>query len=126
MPLSLVLLLIMVRNLFVATLLAGLALAAPQRAGRSRNRNPKGYPFVDPLTDYKPPPNPYNIDGQFIDWRTYKSNGVNLGSWLEKEKTHDPIWWDRVGGANVSDEWASLQTSLQMENLLSTSLFANF
>ncbi|KAL1597477.1 hypothetical protein SLS59_007508 [Nothophoma quercina] len=100
----------MVRNLFVATLLAGLALAAPQRAGRSRNRNPKGYPFVDPLTDYKPPPNPYNIDGQFIDWRTYKSNGVNLGSWLEKEKTHDPIWWDKVGGANVSDDFLNFTT----------------
>jgi hypothetical protein len=53
------------------------------------------------------PPNPYNIDGAFIDWRTYKANGVNLGSWLEKERTHDPIWWVDVGGESVIDEWAS-------------------
>jgi hypothetical protein len=98
----------MVPYLFVAALLANLALATPQRPGGSRKGNLRGYPFVDPLSDYRLPPNPYNIDGQFIDWRTYKSNGVNLGSWLEKEKTHDPIWWDRVGGANVSDEWVSL------------------
>ena len=30
--------------------------------------------------------------GQFLDWKTFKANGVNLGGWLEKEKTHDPIW----------------------------------
>jgi glucan 1,3-beta-glucosidase len=41
--------------------------------------------------------------GQFLDWKTYKSNGANLGGWLEKEKTHDPIWWDSVGGADVPD-----------------------
>ncbi|KAJ4324435.1 hypothetical protein N0V94_001333 [Neodidymelliopsis sp. IMI 364377] len=94
----------MVCNLFTAALLAGVAIGAPQ------NTNPKGYPFVDPLSDYKPPPNPYNLNGAFIDWRTYKSNGVNLGSWLEKEKTHDPIWWDSVGGVNASDEWTLCET----------------
>jgi hypothetical protein len=85
----------MVRHTFATALLVGFAVGQVK------------YPFVDPLSDYQEPPNPYNIDGQFIDWSTYKSNGVNLGSWLEKERTHDPIWWDMVGGANSPDEWVS-------------------
>lgn len=94
----------MVRAFSAAAFLAALASAAPQEG--TRKGNTKGYPFVDPLSDYKPPPNPYNINDGFIDWRTYKANGVNLGSWLEKERTHDPIWWVAVGGENVLDEWA--------------------
>ncbi|KAK5720631.1 hypothetical protein LTR15_006591 [Elasticomyces elasticus] len=47
--------------------------------------------------------------GNFIDWKTYKANGANLGSWLEKEKTHDPIWWSSVGGDSVMDEWSLCQ-----------------
>ncbi|KAJ4346650.1 uncharacterized protein N0V89_010581 [Didymosphaeria variabile] len=43
--------------------------------------------------------------GNFINWKTFKANGVNLGGWLEKEKTHDPIWWDQVGGSAAPDEW---------------------
>jgi len=27
----------------------------------------------------------------FVNWKTFKANGANLGGWLEKEKTHDPI-----------------------------------
>lgn len=74
----------------------------PQRVTRRGT-----YPFVDPLSNYQTPPNPYNVDGSFIDWSTYKANGVNLGSWLEKERTHDPIWWVDVGGDNATDEWVS-------------------
>lgn len=96
----------MVRNFFGAVLLAGLAVGSPQNAQEPTNQ--RGYPFVDPLSDNSDPPNPYNLNGQFINWRTYKANGVNLGVWLEKEKIHDPIWWDSVGGANVSDEWVSI------------------
>jgi len=29
----------------------------------------------------------------FIDWKTFKANGANLGSWLEKEQTHDFAWY---------------------------------
>ncbi|KAK5745895.1 hypothetical protein LTR17_001024 [Elasticomyces elasticus] len=47
--------------------------------------------------------------GNFIDWKTYKANGANLGSWLTKEKTHDPIWWSEVGGDSVPDEWSLCQ-----------------
>lgn len=25
---------------------------------------------------------------EIINWKTFKANGVNLGSWLEKEKNH--------------------------------------
>lgn len=48
--------------------------------------------------------------GQFINWKTFKANGVNLGGWLEKERTHDPIWWESVGGAAAGDEWTLCQT----------------
>jgi hypothetical protein len=27
----------------------------------------------------------------FVDWTKFKANGVNLGSWLEKEQTHDNV-----------------------------------
>jgi len=42
-------------------------------------------------------------DQTWIDWKTYKANGVNLGSWLEKERTHDPVWWVEVGGQDAPD-----------------------
>jgi glucan 1,3-beta-glucosidase len=42
---------------------------------------------------------------EFIDWKTFKANGANLGGWLEKEQTHDPIWWESVGGGGAPDEW---------------------
>ncbi|KAF2111125.1 glycoside hydrolase superfamily [Lophiotrema nucula] len=48
--------------------------------------------------------------GNFIDWKTFKANGANLGGWLEKEKTHDPIWWSKVGGDAAPDEWTLCQT----------------
>jgi glucan 1,3-beta-glucosidase len=36
---------------------------------------------------------PKDVNGaKFIDWKTFKANGANLGGWLEKERTHDPIW----------------------------------
>lgn len=43
--------------------------------------------------------------GNYINWKTFKANGANLGGWLEKEKTHDPIWWSAVGGDSAPDEW---------------------
>ncbi|KAH6643972.1 glycoside hydrolase superfamily [Boeremia exigua] len=45
----------------------------------------------------------------FINWKTFKANGANLGGWLEKEQTHDPIWWAQVGGEGTSDEWSLCQ-----------------
>ncbi|KAF1931647.1 glycoside hydrolase family 5 protein [Didymella exigua CBS 183.55] len=40
----------------------------------------------------------------------YNANGVNLGAWLAKERTHDPIWWVEVGEANALDEWTLCET----------------
>jgi hypothetical protein len=48
--------------------------------------------------------------GKFIDWKTFKANGANLGGWLEKERTHDPIWWESVGGVDAADEWTLCET----------------
>ncbi|KAJ3121986.1 hypothetical protein HK100_012166 [Physocladia obscura] len=50
--------------------------------------------------------NAYN----FVDWKVYKPHGANLGSWLEKEQTHDPVWWASVGGASAPDEWTLCET----------------
>jgi len=47
--------------------------------------------------------------GNFINWKTYKANGVNLGGWLEKEKTHDPQWWDTYA-PDAPDEWTFCET----------------
>lgn len=53
---------------------------------------------------------PAGVKGaSFIDWKTYKANGANLGGWLEKELTHDPIWWSQVGGDGAIDEWSLCQ-----------------
>jgi glucan 1,3-beta-glucosidase len=49
-------------------------------------------------------------NGKFINWKTFKANGVNMGGWLEKEKTHDPMWWDQVGGSTAGDEWTLCET----------------
>ncbi|KAH7053422.1 putative glucan 1,3-beta-glucosidase A [Macrophomina phaseolina] len=40
----------------------------------------------------------------FMDWSTFKANGVNLGAWLEQERTHDPAWWDSHAPGTI-DEW---------------------
>ena len=51
-----------------------------------------------------------SADG-FVDWRAFKANGANLGGWLEKEQTHDPIWWaSLVNATEVNDEWTLCET----------------
>jgi glucan 1,3-beta-glucosidase len=73
-------------------------------------------PFSMPKVESKPDRYHHDIpwakgvsNGDFINWRTFKANGANLGGWLAKEKTHDPIWWDSVGGADAPDEWTLCQ-----------------
>lgn len=40
----------------------------------------------------------------YVDWRTFKANGVNLGGWLVQEAGIDPAWWVKTCG-NATDEW---------------------
>jgi len=40
----------------------------------------------------------------FVDWKTYKANGVNLGAWLEQEKDYDIEFWN-TGAPDALDEW---------------------
>ncbi|KAL1586653.1 hypothetical protein WHR41_04650 [Cladosporium halotolerans] len=47
--------------------------------------------------------------GKYVDWKTFKANGANLGGWLAKEKSHDPFWFESVGGPDVPDEWTLCQ-----------------
>ncbi|KAK7914697.1 glycoside hydrolase [Apiospora marii] len=80
-------------------LLAGAASAAP----------PPPSPPIPPRGPPGPaapgPPGPPK--DEFLDWRTFKGNGANLGAWLAKEKVHDVEWWRSLGGvaAETPDEW---------------------
>jgi aryl-phospho-beta-D-glucosidase BglC (GH1 family) len=40
----------------------------------------------------------------YIDWKTYKATGVNLGGWLVQEAVIDPVFWAQYAG-NATDEW---------------------
>ncbi|KAL4883062.1 putative cellulase [Aspergillus karnatakaensis] len=42
--------------------------------------------------------------GQYLDWSTYKANGVNLGGWLVQESTIDTTWWAQYS-KGAPDEW---------------------
>lgn len=53
---------------------------------------------------------PQGVSGNaYMNWKTFKANGANLGGWLEKERTHDPIWWEQIGGGDAPDEWTLCQ-----------------
>ncbi|KAH0031478.1 glycoside hydrolase, partial [Aureobasidium melanogenum] len=44
--------------------------------------------------------------GEYTDWTTFVSNGVNLENWLEIEESNDQYFWDaHVNGTAVQDEW---------------------
>jgi aryl-phospho-beta-D-glucosidase BglC (GH1 family) len=40
----------------------------------------------------------------YVDWKTFKAYGVNLGGWLVQESTIDTDWWAQYSGG-ASDEW---------------------
>ncbi|KAE8422484.1 glycoside hydrolase superfamily [Aspergillus pseudocaelatus] len=40
----------------------------------------------------------------YIDWKTYEANGVNLGGWLCQESTIDTTWWAQYS-KGAPDEW---------------------
>ncbi|KAJ8116506.1 hypothetical protein OPT61_g2087 [Boeremia exigua] len=42
--------------------------------------------------------------GDYVNWRRFHANGVNLGGWLAQEATIDPYWWDEHCRGTV-DEW---------------------
>ena len=46
----------------------------------------------------------FALASQYINWSTFKGNGVNLGGWMEQEKSIDPDWWNHHSGG-ASDEW---------------------
>ncbi|KAI0155954.1 endo-beta-1,3-glucanase [Pestalotiopsis sp. NC0098] len=41
----------------------------------------------------------------FLNWKTFKGNGVNLGGWLVQEPFIDTDFWATSCGADVLDEW---------------------
>lgn len=51
----------------------------------------------------------WNKNVNFVDWKTYKSNGVNLGAWLEQEKDYDIGFWN-TGAPDAPDEWTWCKT----------------
>jgi hypothetical protein len=42
--------------------------------------------------------------GRYVDWKTFRPTGVNLGGWLEQESTVDASFWAEYGGT-AKDEW---------------------
>ncbi|KAM0342940.1 hypothetical protein ACHAPU_009058 [Fusarium lateritium] len=40
----------------------------------------------------------------YLDWRTFKANGVNLGGWLHQNAVIDPKWWNQYA-LDTLDEW---------------------
>jgi hypothetical protein len=72
---------------------------APTSTYRSRlSSTPVASPTSSPVSSAIPSP-----ANNWLNWRTFKANGANLGGWLEKERTHDPIWWDAIGGMDAPD-----------------------
>lgn len=45
-----------------------------------------------------------NRKGDYVNWRKFHANGVNLGGWLAQEAPIDPYWWDQYCRGTV-DEW---------------------
>lgn len=40
----------------------------------------------------------------YINWKTFQANGINLGGWLVQEEVIDPTWWSQNCG-DTHDEW---------------------
>ncbi len=40
----------------------------------------------------------------YLNWKTFKAKGVNLGGWLHQEAFIDPVFWSQYGGS-APDEW---------------------
>ena len=78
-------------------------------AGICKVASTSTYSSVQTSTIAAPTIVPTTRSGGFLNWTTFKANGANLGAWLEKEKTHDPIWWESVGGSSAPDEWTLCQ-----------------
>ncbi|KAH9890241.1 glycoside hydrolase superfamily [Xylariomycetidae sp. FL2044] len=54
-----------------------------------------------------------NIDKK--NWKTFKSNGVNLGGWLSQEKGIDPDFFNKNGASDAADENAFCKTLGQLK-----------
>ncbi|KLP14962.1 uncharacterized protein LW94_8331 [Fusarium fujikuroi] len=115
-----------ISSLFSTALLFSTAVAAPQpdysvtsasnhgKVAKYQKQCPFSIPHVKPHNQrYEHTINfPKGCESdKFINWKTYKANGVNLGAWLAKEKTHDPVWWNSLGtkAAATIDEWGLCQ-----------------
>ncbi|KFA70908.1 hypothetical protein S40288_10151 [Stachybotrys chartarum IBT 40288] len=40
----------------------------------------------------------------YLNWRSFRANGVNLGGWLHQEAVIDPAWWNQHAPGTL-DEW---------------------
>lgn len=43
--------------------------------------------------------------GAFVNWKTFKANGVTLSGWLVQDKSLDLDWWNKYG-SDCNDEWS--------------------
>jgi aryl-phospho-beta-D-glucosidase BglC (GH1 family) len=87
----------------VSTLLGySVALPPPGPPTPSGPPDPPGPPGPPGSTGPPAPPGPPSSD--YIDWRKFRANGVNLGGWLVQEYFIDTAWWNAKSGG-ATDEW---------------------
>ena len=48
------------------------------------------------------------VHANYVDWRSFKAHGVNLGGWLVQESNIDSAFWAKYGGS-ADDEWGLCQ-----------------
>lgn len=66
---------------------------------------PSGPPAPpSPPGNHGPPSPPGHPSSNYVDWRQFRANGVNLGGWLVQEYFIDTTWWNANSGG-ASDEW---------------------
>ncbi|KAF5718809.1 glucan 1 3-beta-glucosidase A [Fusarium mundagurra] len=56
----------------------------------------------------------------YLNWKTFRANGVNLGGWLHQEAVIDPKWWSQYAPGKP-DEWdfcAKLKSQCAVINVI--------
>lgn len=77
----------------------------PTGSGTAFGTGTSGRPFgTGTATSGSPFSTGTGTPGKFVDWKTYKANGVNIGAWLEQEQNYDTVWWANNVG-DYPDEW---------------------
>lgn len=100
-------------NAFARTAASGLLDSATHSLGETDtvfiNKNPFAISKLDVSAARYTHQNCWpKLTGDYVDWKTYNANGVNLGCWLELEYSCYEEWWASLG-TSATDEWSLCQ-----------------